>query len=68
MKPLGNDAKKLPGAPQNFMYSGGDNTFMPDTDEVQLPGKVGLKAIGGIVKHLGALTGHGLLAVGALGN
>jgi len=64
VKALGNDAKKLPGAPQNFMYSrGGDNTFMPDTDDVQLPGKVGLKAIGGIVKHLGALTAIGCSTV-----
>ena len=64
MKTLGNDAKKLPGAPQNFMYArGGDNTFMPDTDDVQLPGKVGLKAIGGIVKHLGALTAIGCSTV-----
>ena len=64
IKPLGNDAKKLPGAPQNFMYArGGDNTFMPDTDDVQLPGKVGLRAIGGIVKHLGALTAIGCSTV-----
>ena len=27
--------------------------FMPDTKDVQLPGKVGLKAIGGVMKHLG---------------
>ena len=42
-KALGNDPKKLPGMAQNYMYSkGGDNTFMPDTDDVQLPGKIGL--------------------------
>ena len=49
---------------QNFMYlKGGDNTFMPDTDDVQLPGKVGLNAIGGIVEHLGALTAIGCSTV-----
>ena len=36
-----------------------ENTFMPDTKDVQLPGKVGLKAIGGVMKHLGALTAIG---------
>jgi glutamine synthetase len=46
------------------MYAkGGDNTFMPDTDDVQLPGKTGLKAIGGIVAHLGALTAIGCSTV-----
>jgi glutamine synthetase len=43
-----------------FTYvEGGTNTFMPDTKDVQLPGKVGLKAIGGVMKHLGALTAIG---------
>ena len=32
---------------------------MPDTKDVQLPGKIGLKAIGGVMKHLGALTAIG---------
>ena len=81
MKPLGNDAKKLPGAPQNFMYArGGDNTFMPDTDDVQLPGKIGLE---GDRRHrqasrrahrhrlldgefLSPAVGHGLLGAGVL--
>ena len=64
IKALGNDPKKLPGMPQNYAYStGGDNTFMPDTDDVQLPGKVGLQAIGGIVKHLGGLTAIGCSTV-----
>ena len=49
---------------QNYMYRrGGDNTFMPDTDDIQLPGKIGLKAIGGIVKHLGGLTAIGCSTV-----
>ena len=64
LKALGNDPKKLPGMAQNYMYSrGGENTFMPDTDDVQLPGKIGLMAIGGIVKHLGALTAIGCSTV-----
>ena len=43
-----------------FTYvEGGTNTFMPDTNDVQLPGKIGLKAIGGVMKHLGALTAIG---------
>jgi glutamine synthetase len=63
-KALGNDPKKLPGMPQNYAYAtGGDNTFMPDTDDVQLPGKIGLQAIGGIVKHLGGLTAIGCSTV-----
>ena len=32
---------------------------MPDTKDVQLPGKIGLKSIGGVMKHLGALTAIG---------
>ena len=36
---------------------------MPDTDDVQLPGKIGLKAIGGIVAHLGGLTAIGCSTV-----
>ena len=36
---------------------------MPDTDDIQLPGKVGLKAIGGIVAHLGGLTAIGCSTV-----
>ena len=36
---------------------------MPDTDDPQLPGKIGLQAVGGIVKHLGALTAIGCSTV-----
>ena len=32
------------------------NMFLPDTDNVRLPGKVGLQALGGILRHLRALT------------
>ena len=52
--------KKLAGHEGNFTYlSGGENTFMPDTKDRQLPGKIGLKAIGGVMKHLPALTAIG---------
>jgi len=52
--------KSLPAMDEVFTYvEGGENTFMPDTKDVQLPGKVGLKAIGGVMKHLGALTAIG---------
>jgi len=52
--------KSIPGMDEVFTYvEGGTNTFMPDTKDVQLPGKVGLKAIGGVMKHLGALTAIG---------
>ena len=40
--------KSLPGNDGAFTYiEGGENLFMPDTDDQQLPGKVGLQAIGG---------------------
>lgn len=62
--PLGNDAEALPGLKQNFMYrKGGDNTFMPETDDLQMPGKIGLHVIGGIVRHLSALTAIGCSTV-----
>ncbi|MFQ5565563.1 MAG: glutamine synthetase family protein [Paracoccaceae bacterium] len=63
-KRTGNDPDHLPGMRGNYMYvTGGENTFMPDTDDPQLPGKTGLKAIGGIVAHLGALTAIGCSTV-----
>ncbi len=47
-----------------FAYrKGGENTFMPDGDDPQMPGKVGQRAIGGIVKHLDALTAIGCSTV-----
>ncbi|MPY85913.1 MAG: glutamine synthetase, partial [Actinophytocola sp.] len=61
---LGNDADALPGMEQNFLYcKGGENTFMPETDDLQMPGKIGLYVIGGIVKHLAALTAIGCSTV-----
>ena len=63
-KRTGNDPDALPGMRYNYMYlSGGDNTVMPDTDDLQMPGKTGLQMIGGIVKHLGALTAIGCSTV-----
>lgn len=54
--PLGN--KELPGAADVFAYrTGGENLFMPDKKlDARKPGPVGLKCIGGVVKHLPALT------------
>jgi glutamine synthetase len=60
----GNDPDNLPGLEANYMYrKGGDNTFMPDGDDPQMPGKLGLQAIGGIVEHLSALTAVGCSTV-----
>ena len=36
---------------------------MPDTDDIQMPGKVGLQCVGGIVNHLDALTAIGCSTV-----
>jgi len=35
---------------------GGENKFMPEGDNPQIPGAIGMKAIGGIMEHLDALT------------
>ena len=54
----------LPGLEENFTYLvGGDNTFMPDTDDPQRPGRIGLQAVGGVMAHLGALTAIGCSTV-----
>ena len=44
-----------------FSYlQGGDNTFMPDPKiDERKPGPIGLQCIGGVMKHLGALTAIG---------
>jgi glutamine synthetase len=55
---LGNDP--LPGMAANFnLLKGGENTFMPDTDDIRRPGQTGLHCLGGIIKHLHALTALG---------
>jgi glutamine synthetase len=47
-----------------FAYrKGGDNTFMPDGDDPQMPGRIGQFAVGGIVRHLDALTAIGCSTV-----
>ncbi|TLY64219.1 MAG: glutamine synthetase [Gammaproteobacteria bacterium] len=54
---LGQDS--LPGLEQNFTYlQGGENTFMPLAGESK-PGPIGLHCIGGVIKHVGALTALG---------
>ena len=61
---MGNDLKNLPGMQENYMHvRGGENTFMPDGDDPQMPQKAGLEAIGGIVHHLRALTAIGCSTV-----
>ncbi len=45
------------GCHHNFsLWRGEDNLFMPEGDDPQLPGKVGLQAAGGVLAHLRALT------------
>ena len=59
---LGNDV--LNGLDDVYNYrSGGDNKFMPDTDDPQLPGEIGLQAIAGVMKHLDGLTALGCSTV-----
>ena len=54
---LGQDT--LAGLEQNFMYlQGGENTFLPLKGESK-PGPIGLNCIGGVIKHVGALTALG---------
>ncbi|MET1027120.1 MAG: glutamine synthetase family protein, partial [Dongiaceae bacterium] len=51
--------KPLPGSKDNFAYrKGGENTFLPLKGQAK-PGPVGLHCIGGVIKHLGALTSIG---------
>ena len=60
----GQDMDNLPGMADNYMYvKGGENTFMPDDDDPQMPGAEGLKAIGGVVHNLQALTAIGCSTV-----
>jgi glutamine synthetase len=49
----------LAGTDDNFTYlTGGENTFLPLKGEAK-PGPIGLHCIGGIIKHVGALTAIG---------
>ena len=55
---LGND--NLPGMKEVFSYvEGGTNRFMPSGKDPQKPGPLGLKAIGGFMAHINALTAIG---------
>jgi len=38
------------------LWEGDTNKFMPEGDDPQIPGPIGMMAIGGIVEHLSALT------------
>jgi glutamine synthetase len=38
------------------LWRGDENLFLPDTDDVHLPSKLGLHAAGGILEHLRGLT------------
>ena len=38
------------------LWEGDTNKFMPESDNPQLPGPIGMKAIGGILEHVRALT------------
>ncbi len=59
---LGNEV--LNGTDGVYEYrSGGENKFMPDTDDLQLPGQIGLYAVAGVMKHLDALTALGCSTV-----
>jgi len=49
----------LPGMKDVFSYrKGGENTFLPLKGQAK-PGPIGLNCIGGVIKHLGALTALG---------
>lgn len=53
--------KSKPGLDGSYTYrQGGKNHFMPDPKiDKRKPGPIGLKSIGGAMKHLGALTALG---------
>ncbi|MFQ5971821.1 MAG: glutamine synthetase family protein [Alphaproteobacteria bacterium] len=52
---LGNNT--LPGMEGAYSFlRGGENTFMPDTNDPRQPGKTGLAAMGGLIEHLPGLT------------
>jgi glutamine synthetase len=58
---LAGKTDELPGMPGCFTYrEGGENTFMPDPSiDERMPGPIGLNCIGGVIKHLPALTSIG---------
>ena len=55
---LGNSP--LNGSDEVYSYHvGGDNLFMPEGDDPQIPGRIGLQCVAGVMKHLDALTALG---------
>lgn len=53
----------IPGMAQNFHYrKGGENAFLPLPGEIK-PGPIGLYCIGGVIRHVGALTAIGSATV-----
>ncbi|MDE0309369.1 MAG: glutamine synthetase family protein [Acidiferrobacterales bacterium] len=59
---LGND--NLNGLDDVYSYcKGGENMFMPDTDDPQMPGEIGLYSVAGVMKHLDGLTALGCSTV-----
>ena len=38
------------------LWQGDENMFLPEGDNPQMPGKIGLHSIGGVLEHLSALT------------
>jgi glutamine synthetase len=56
--------KSYAAMPDVFAYKdGGENTFMPEGADMQMPGKVGKQVIAGIVEHLYAMTAIGCSTV-----
>lgn len=54
----------LPAADEVFTYrSGGENKFNPEGDDPQIPGRIGLYSIAGVMRHLDALTAVGCSTV-----
>ncbi|GAB4232805.1 MAG: glutamine synthetase family protein [Kiloniellaceae bacterium] len=62
LKPLGQEKRAAMDAVFTYL-GGGENTFMPEGDDPQMPGAMGQYSIGGIVKHLDALTAIGCSTV-----
>ena len=59
---LGNET--LPGMEDNYTYQEeGENKFMPEGDDPQIPGQIGLHSIAGVMEHLDALTALGCSTV-----
>jgi glutamine synthetase len=62
VKRLGHDKHAAMEAVFSYV-TGGENTFMPEGDDPQMPGIIGQYSIGGIVKHLDAMTAIGCSTV-----